>query len=145
MNLERYPVEAKPDFKQFDFFSVGPKGTIRKVVLFQQVRYNIYNVAFGDWDEDLQKIDTTTRSNNEDRDKVLATVASAVVEFFEHYPGATICAKGNLPANTRLYQIKINKNSGEIGERFCIRGLFNDALEDLVAGRNYESFALWKK
>ena len=145
MNLETYPVEAKPDYKRFEFFSVGPKGTIKKVVAYQQIGSEIYNLAFGDWDEELQTFDSTKRSNNNDSDKVLATVASTVLDFFEHYPGALICAEGNVPANTRLYQMKINKNSGEIGERFWIQGYFKEIVEDMVPGRNYEGFVLWKK
>jgi hypothetical protein len=145
MNLERYPVVPAPDFKRFEFFSVGPNGTIKKVVLYQRFDYKIFNLAFGDWDEELQKMDTTKWSNNNDRDKVLATVASTVLQFFEHNPGMIIWTEGTIPANTRLYQMKINKNSGEIGERFWIQGYFNGTLEDMVAGKNYEGFVLWEK
>lgn len=115
------------------------------MVSYQRYGYKDYNLAFGDWDEELQKMDTTKRSNNGDRDKVLATVAATVLEFFEHHPGATICAEGNVPVNTRLYQMKINMNSGQIEERFCIQGYINNAYEDIEAGKNYEYFILWEK
>lgn len=145
MNLERYPTIAASDFKRFVFYSVGPSGTIKKVVAYDRLRYKIYNLAFGDWDESLQKFDSTKRSNNNDRDKVLATVASTVIEFFEHYPGTSLWVEGRIPANTRLYRMKINQNSREISERFFIQGLFNGSLEDITPDRNYEAFVVWEK
>src|SRR5690349_8774048 len=110
MNLERYPVMAFDDFKRFEFESVGPKGRIKKVVEFQQRDDHTYNLAIGDWNEVWGKTDFESRNNNNDRDKVLATIASAVFEFMLVYPKATVFAKGSTEARTRLYQIGINKH-----------------------------------
>jgi hypothetical protein len=49
---------------------------------------NFFNLSFGDWNEELQKLDDSTRSNNGDRDKVLTTVAYT--------------AMGNVPARQEL-------------------------------------------
>ena len=56
MNLETYPVKAGKDYKRYEFFSEGPKGTIRKVVFYQYMGENIYNLSFGDWDEVREKL-----------------------------------------------------------------------------------------
>ena len=49
MRKERYELEISKEFLTFEFTSVGPKGSIRKRVLFQDAgRKNIYNLAFGD-------------------------------------------------------------------------------------------------
>jgi hypothetical protein len=111
MNLARYPLKASDDFRRFEFFSEGPKGRIRKMVEFQQDgKDNFYNLAFGDWDEVSGSINYKSRSNNGDRDKVMATIASAVFEFMLVYSDALIYAEGETDARTRLYQMGINKH-----------------------------------
>lgn len=100
------------------FLSEGPRGIIKKVVAYQKIRDNIYNLAFGDWDEKAQKPNDKARSNNGDRNKVLATVASTVISFIQYYPSAIVFAEGSTPAKTRLYQIGINHHWLEINQVF---------------------------
>ena len=146
MNLERYPVKADDDFKRFVFFSEGPKGSIRKVVEFQQDgNDNFYNLAFGDWDEVSESTNHNSRSNNGDRDKVIATIASAVFEFMLVYSNAIIYAKGATEARTRLYQMGISKHLDEISLRYAISGWYEDQWEPFESGKNYKSFSLEKK
>lgn len=75
MNLDKYPVVSDNNHRTYEFLSEGPNGTIKKVVLYQEIDDNVFNLAFGDWDETNQKINDKARSNNNDRNKVLATVA----------------------------------------------------------------------
>lgn len=104
MNLERYPVKASDDFKRFEFESVGSKGRIKKVIKFEEIgNSGLFNLAFGDLDENSDNLISRTRSNNGDRDKVLATVASAVFEFMLVYSNALISARGETGSRTRLY------------------------------------------
>jgi hypothetical protein len=145
MNLEKYGITSDSDRLTFEFLSSGPNGTIKKVVLYQEIESDVYNLAMGDWNEQNQRIDDNTRSNNEDRDKVLATVASTVIEFIRHHPNATVFAKGNTPAKTRLYQIGIAANFREITEVIKVQGFFTDthsngAWEIFTKNRNYEAF-----
>lgn len=107
MNHEKYPVVVTDRFRTFEFLSEGPNGTIKKVVFFEDLGEGTYNLAFGDWDEFRQQINDKARSNNNDRDKVVATVASTVIQFVKHYPSAFVIARGSTPARTRLYQIGI--------------------------------------
>ena len=81
MNLEKYGITSDSDRLTFEFLSSGPNGTIKKVVLYQEIASDVYNLAIGDWNEQKQRVDDNARSNNEDREKVLATVASTVIEF----------------------------------------------------------------
>ena len=115
MNLEKYPVVSDNDHRAYEFLSEGPNGTIKKVVFYQEIDENIFNLAFGDWDEINQKIDDGARSNNNDRDKVIATVASTIIDFMKYHPDATVVAKGSTSARTRLYQIGIFSHLQEIG------------------------------
>ena len=69
-------------------------------------------------------MEDNTRSNNGDRDKILATVARTLLIFMECHPKAIIFAKGQTPAKTRLYQMGINQNWKEIGRLFFVAGLY---------------------
>lgn len=146
MNLERYSVKADDDFKRFEFFSVGPKGKIKKVVEFQPLGDGDgYNLAFGDLNEATGSINHNSRSNNCDRDKVIATVASAVFEFMLVHSHAVIYAEGDTKERTGLYQMSISKHLKEISLRYVINGWYDDKWEPFERGKNYEAFYLAKK
>lgn len=142
MSLERYSIVAEADRLTYKFFSEGPKGTIKKAVIYQRLEKNVFNLAFGDWSEAEQKIDDTARSNNNDPLKILATVASTVIEFFNFYPDSIVKIEGSTPARTRLYQMNIQSNLYEISKQFVIFGLREGEWEFFEKRRNYESFLL---
>jgi hypothetical protein len=142
MNLDRYPISSSNNRTAYEFLSKGPKGTIRKLVLFEKISTNLFNLSFGDWDEENQIIEDKTRSNNNDRDKVLATVASAVIDFMAHHPNAILFAEGITPIKTRLYQMGINQNLQEISQLFDIEGYHEENWEPFRSGKNYEAFNL---
>src|SRR6266496_2260219 len=142
MNLEKYSVVTDDDHTTYEFLSEGPKGTIKKIVFYQELEENIFNLAFGDWDEKEQRINDKVRSNNRDRDKVLATVALTVIDFIKHHPDAVLLARGSTPARTRLYQIGILENLDEIGQLFDLIGFTDGTWELFTEGKNYEEFAL---
>lgn len=145
MDLHRYVTLAVDNHKRYEFLSSGPKGIIKKVVTYIEMAPGIYNLGFGDWDNVMEEIKDHTRTHNGDRDKVLATVASTVMEFIEHYPAAIIIAKGETPAKTRLYQMGINANWNEISGLFYVEGYINGKWEPFSQGKNYDTFALWSK
>jgi hypothetical protein len=122
MRKECYLLKVDESKKEFSFFSEGPKGLIKKAIEYKNIGNNHYNLGFGDWDEIKNVINDKSRTNNGDRDKVLATVASTVSIFMEYHPGATILAVGETPAKTRLYQIGINKHWAEISAQFFVQG-----------------------
>ncbi|WP_367209624.1 hypothetical protein [Sphingobacterium sp. R2] len=80
MHEEYYSFEKTPDIHYYEFFSIGPKGNIRKVIQFQQINIeeNVYNLGFGDFDPSTKEISDLTTSNNLDTKKVLTTVGRAV-------------------------------------------------------------------
>lgn len=145
MDQERYPVTTDNTHVTYEFLSQGPRGTIKKVVLYQKQAGNYFNLAFGDWNEEELKIDDTARSNNNDRDKVLRTVALTIIDFIKYYPDAIIFLKGSTTARTRLYQIEILENQTEIAQLFDIQGFFNGHWKVFEASGNYEAFALKAK
>ena len=142
MNFTSYAVVSGSDHEIYEFLSEGPKGTIKKVVVYQEIQDDVYNLAFGDWDENDQRINDQTRSNNNDRDKVLATVALTVIDFMTYHPNAILFAKGGTTAKTRLYQIGIANNWNEIGQLFDIEGFYANSWEPFETGKNYQAFTL---
>ena len=140
MNLDKYPIISTNEHLAYEFLSEGPNGTIKKVVFFQEIGDNLFNLAFGDWDEAEQRIDDKARSNNNDRDKVIATVASTVIDFIKHYPYAQLFAKGSTPARTRLYQIGILANWHEISQLLILEGFIDGDWYPIEKHRNYQAF-----
>lgn len=144
MELDTYAV-LTDDHETYEFLSEGPKGAIRKIVLYQLIGGHFFNLAFGDWNEEKQTIDDDARSNNSDRDKVLATVANTAIDFIEYHPSAFVHAKGSTPAKTRLYQMGINQNWTYINLLFRIEGLIGGIFHPFERDKNYEAFLLGPK
>ena len=145
MHLPKYAAFTDANHETYESLSSGPNGTIRKVVQYTEIRPGVFNLGFGDWDEGEQQIKDNTRSNNSDRDLVLATVASTVIDFMHYHPDAKLFAEGETPAKTRLYQIGINANWNEICELFVIEGFTAGRWEPFEQGKNYKAFSLMAK
>jgi len=145
MNLERYALTAIESRESYEFLSEGPRGTIKKVIWYQEVEPGFYNLAFGDWDEENKQINDVIRSNNADRDKILATVAGSVVLFMREHPDAILVAMGQTPAKTRLYQMGLSQHWEEVSDLFDISGYRTNGWESFNPGQNYEAFSLQMK
>jgi hypothetical protein len=145
MKIETYSFVKQPDKYHYEFFSKGPNGRIRKVVEYsrvQEFRSDVFSLAFGDWDEEKNCIDDQSISNNDDMDKVLATVAATITDFMKAYPEAIIFAEGSTPSRTRLYQMRIAKLLHAINEHFEIKGFINNSWQPFQKGVNYSGFFL---
>lgn len=121
---DRYDVKTAPDLTSFEFDSVGPKGTVSKVVRYVEINlHGFYNLGFGDKDEMTGFVSDLTVTNNNDSQKVLATVAATLYAFTEAYPDATVIATGSTEARTRLYRMGIVNNLETIEQDFEVLGL----------------------
>ena len=145
MKLERYTVVSDIDHVAYEFLSVGPRGTIRKFVFYEKIGDDIYNLSFGDWVGDEAGASDTTRSNNNDREKVLLTVASTIPDFIKHYPDAVIIARGSTASRTRLCQMTVAANLNMIKESFTILGYAEGQWQAFLKGRNYAAFSIKAK
>jgi hypothetical protein len=138
MKLDQYPVRSAPDSFSFEFWSEGPKGKIRKVIQFNRLYApgsldEIYNLGFGDFSPENDKINDLIVSNNKDAEKILATVASTVASFTLKHPDAAVFAQGSTPSRTRFYIMGISKHLKQILAEFEIWGL------------NYEEWELFQE
>ena len=136
MQLPRYSYRTNNNFLDYEFGSIGPKGHIKKVVRYTEIRKNIFNPGFGDLDEETGKISVT---NNNDSRKVLATVASTVQDFTLQYQDAWIIAKGSIPSRTRLYRMGISNHWQEINNEFEVFGLKEDEWQPFELRKEYDA------
>ena len=65
MNKPKYLYKSEPFLKVYEFVSEGPKGQIKKMVQYTDTRTeNVYNLAFGDYDEETKSINDLSVTNN---------------------------------------------------------------------------------
>lgn len=145
MHLEQYKLLASKDSFDYYFTSVGPNGSIKKLIRYTAIttagNILLYNLAFGDWNEEKHQIEDTSISNNQDRDKILATVAASAYYFTDRHPHAHIFAQGVDAARTRLYQMGIGTHWEEISTLFSLWGyLENKGWHAFQKGINYVAF-----
>ena len=82
----------------------GLKEKFPKIVVYQHIEGNLLNLAFGDSNGELGFINDIIVSDNKDTEKVLATVASTIFDFFSVYKGTLVLAKGSTHSRKRLYR-----------------------------------------
>jgi len=147
MNLKRYNYSVSNDFQRYSFYSIGPKGKIKKTVTYTKIQEGpvIYNLAFGDEDPVTGRINDNIISNNEDRDIVLATVANTIHAFIGYYGNHFIFAKGSTPSRTRLYQMSIARLMDEISMDFNVFGIIANDVSAFKRNVNYDAFLIKKK
>ncbi|HXB35403.1 MAG TPA: hypothetical protein VNV35_18365 [Puia sp.] len=149
MNLSIYKFSASDTFLDFEFESAGPKGKIRKIVRYSPQNaggITYFNLGFGDLNPKTGKIDDLAVTNNQDREKILATIAATVLEFTRHFPDVIVYAKGSTPARTRLYQIGISANWSDIEPLLHVFGYEqNKGWESFRKNVNYQAFLVKRK
>ncbi|HMT54860.1 MAG TPA: hypothetical protein PKD16_14955 [Saprospiraceae bacterium] len=140
----KYDVLASDNWLIYEFVSIGPKGRIPKMVIYQHIEGNLYNLAFGDKDSESGNIDDLVVSDNQDTEIVLATVASTLFDFFENYNGTIVFAKGSTHSRTRLYRRHLNILLEHIEQNFLLLGELNGEIERFKKNKEYTSFLITK-
>ena len=148
MDLERYEYLTIRTYKEYEFYSEGPKGRIRKAVRFRLMPAKgglCYNLNFGDWNEETESVNHYSVTNNGDAEKVLATVAAIVLNFMTIFPEAWVYAEGSSMARTRRYQMGINKLWHEIEKIADVYGATGNAWEPFQKNITYYAFLITRK
>jgi hypothetical protein len=115
------------DYHYFLFNSIGPKGELKKLVVYSELDdlLNGYNLGFGTIkinQKGTEYLDSTEISDNADRNKILATIALTVYWFIEKYPDRKVYLTGFNKVRTRLYQMAISHAYLELAKDFIIWG-----------------------
>lgn len=143
---ETYEIKIGDSLMTFEFISLGSKGSFKKRVQYEKTnQQNFYNLAFGDVNVETDDFDDKVVTDNNDTQKVLATVAATVLVFLNKYPNAFIHVKGSTLSRTRLYRIGISNNLEEINKFFTIFGLLEDKNWVIYEkNNNYSAFLIMK-
>lgn len=146
MNYEIYSdLKVNNNFSVFEFVSIGKKGSIIKRIAFTPTEVNnIYNLAFGDINED-NEIDDYTISDNGDRNKILATIVSIVEAYTSRYPKRWIIFRGSTKERTRLYRMAIGLNLEELSSKFYIYAYLNEEIFTFSKNMKVSAFLIRKK
>ncbi|RAR48891.1 DUF6934 family protein [Flavobacterium lacus] len=146
MKAEKYHLKAESKFTRFEFISEGSKGTIRKLIEFQETTNpDVFNLAFGDFNPQTFEIDDLAVSDNGDTEKVLATIVNAVYTFFNQYPDIFVYATGSTRARTRLYRMGISRFYDEMKKDFYLYGQIGDDFVEFQIGIEYDGFLAQRK
>ena len=146
MKYDKYIVETSASFLKFEFHSEGPKGIIKKLVLYKPFENNpdVFNLGFGDEGKNGE-INDVVVSDNKDSEKILATVALTVYKFYENHPDCFVYVTGSTKARTRLYRMGIVKNLEEILNDFDMFGFVKGVWKPFQKGVDYDAFLIKKK
>ena len=146
MLASRYLIDNSPDFLDYEFVSIGPKGAITKAVRYREINVkDVYNLGFGDVESGTGFINDRVATNNGDSKKVLATVARTLYLFTEHHPNTIVFATGSNEARTRLYRMGITSNLEAIEKDFDVLGLTEEDWEPFQKDVIYLAFAVRRK
>lgn len=143
MNQPTYKIQVN-EKNTYSFISVGRRGLILKVVRFDEIEPDVFNLGFGDFDFEKQTLSDSIVSDNGDMEKILATVVSILNDFLQNNPKFSVFIVGSTLSRTRLYQIAINRYYEDFKVYFEIFGFKNSEFEVFQKNVNYESFLVRK-
>jgi len=133
------------DFSVIDFLSIGKNGAIPKRITFTTTELEyVYNLAFGDIDENGE-IDDYTISDNGDRNKILATVVNVIDDYTKKYPERWIFFRGSTKERTRLYRIAVGVNLEELSRKFDIYAFDQEEVKLFAKDMEINAFLIKRK
>ncbi len=139
MNQPFYPFTILDESHRFDFVSVGRERILKTIVFYQTDNPKFFTLTLANVLPDGE-LDISTKSNNGDMEKILATVLQTITIFLSNNPEVIVGFSGSSDTRTRLYQIAIAKEFGKAIERFNIWGLLENTLEPFRTGQIYTGF-----
>ena len=157
MTLVSYSIGEKDIYSEnFEFYSYGEKqylmGVNYSYIGIEAVTSKkVYNLGFGvlkvNSETGIEEIDDKVKTNNGDRDKILATVAYTALSFFDKHPNTIIYFEGNSPSRIRTYRMALNHHFEELMKDFLIRGYTEEEYlpEEFEKDKNYVAFLIEKK
>ncbi len=130
MNKKPYDFSPKilinsTDIHAFSFVSTSNEKNIIKLVAFQPIGYNSFNLALVDYDEEKDVYDDESTSNNGDMGRVLATTWAIMLHFLKTFPENTVCINGNTEIKKKLYTRLIANNLLFLQTNYDVFGFTN--------------------
>lgn len=142
MDKPNYEFEYSNPDEVYTFTSEGKNGRIKKMVKFQLIQGNLFNLGFGDCRGDDDDFDDKVVSDNGDMEVVLSTVITITIHFVSANPGVYVHLSGSTPARTRVYRTIISNNYDVISQEFDVFGLLDGDWRVFEKNVNYEAFLI---
>jgi hypothetical protein len=145
--LQFYPIEISDDKLRYRFVSNGLSGDIVKLVSYENYESDLWNLAFGDANEDETDFDDKTISDNGDMRKVIRTIFETGLIFTNAYPKRNILIIPVDKQRQMLYNRVFKDKYEEIEEDFIIEGI-NFKIsnpEKYTSSKIYRGFILTRK
>ena len=145
MHLSSYQIVSKLDTSaEYKFISTGPKGSIIKIIIFEELSHeaNLYNLALVDQLEN-GKVSDRNSSNNDDLRKILATVVKVLIDYTLVFPERTIFFQGSDDSGKRtsVFNRAINRYFSFLEHDFSINGITeNHVIEQYNSLETYIAF-----
>ncbi len=137
---ETYETLDLDDNTLFIFESIGPKGAIRKVVVYHERSDGKWNLGFGDYING--RLNDRVVSNNNDIGKVMFTVAETIYKFTEAHPEKVVFVEAVDKRRANLYNLIFQKKWDEIKNKFKVCGEINGRKMKYNPSLFFESFEL---
>lgn len=141
-NGKQYIFKVSSTGKGYQFNSVGPKGTISKIVKFDELSPDFYITALGDQASGDNEVDFEINSYNNNILIVLNTVAAIIEHFSLLHPEAVIHLTGSENKRTRIYQWRLKRYLQSSKLKFIFLGHKGELApwEPFEESENYTAF-----
>ena len=133
------------DFETYYTFVSRGKRDIPKVVIFQEIGNDTFNLVLADYAIESDSISDTIISNNGDLPQIMATVMKIIVEFLNSKPSACVILQGNTSTKQKLYNRLITNYYQELKDIIEIKIPKGESLTEFVIGTSNEVFYIYKR
>ncbi len=150
MNIEQYECQID-DNTTFTFYSKGEK-VIKKIIKYESINlklrtpdnrtFEIYNLGFGDEDEETKKIKDNVVSNNGDGRIVFNTVLNSIPTFISAKGNVGVSVKGSDDQRHRVYHKFLSSNIEEYSKEYSFYGIKDNRIVPFVKNEIYENIVI---
>lgn len=146
MKHERYKYSAENELMYFEFISTGPKGQVKKIIEFSETNVkDVYNLAFGDFDEQTQRISDRVVTNNGDSLKYLLQSLPRCMRSLPSGLRHGFLQREVPRCGQDCIEWGLTNNLSEISKDFHLYGLQEDQWVDFLLGEDYKAFLVKRK
>ncbi|TAF73926.1 MAG: hypothetical protein EAZ53_11005 [Bacteroidetes bacterium] len=144
MKNETYEISHLEGDLLYMFFSIGKNGIVPKVVEYQCVDKDVYNLAFGDLDIINNTVNDKIVTNNGDTIKVISSVIQTIPLFFKIHPKATVLFTGSNILRTKLYNRILKMYINDFCDLYEINGIVEGekSFSKFDISKNYNQFSI---
>ncbi len=143
MNKEGY--EYFNDYETYYTFVSRGKKDIPKVVIFQQIEKDTFNLVLADYAIETDTVSDTIVSNNGDLAQIMATVMNIIIDFLNSKSSACVLLEGNTKIKQKLYNRLVTNYYQELKDVIEIKILQETSLVEFVLGTSNEVFYIYKR